>query len=203
MTISKGTSTDPRLPSATLDAALIINAYHEMPEHQAMLEAIRKALKATGRLVIVEPISETRRAAARAEQIRKHEIAPEFVLQDARAAGLRIIGLEDPFTIRGRIVEWMLTITPSAASATVVAGGPLPATTDSGGDEWRDPGLRISIDEFVKLTSSGRGTIIDVRDEESFAKAHIPNAILIPLASVETSVERLRSMKRPIVTYCA
>ena len=72
VTVIKGTASDPLLPAATLDAALIINAYHEMPEHRAILDAIRTALKPTGRLVIVEPITDARRAAARDEQTREH-----------------------------------------------------------------------------------------------------------------------------------
>jgi predicted methyltransferase len=200
VTVIKGTSTDPRLQAGTLDAALIINAYHEMPEHQAMLQAIRMALKPTGRLVIVEPISDARRAAERAEQTREHEIAPEFALQDARAAGFRITGLEDPFTTRGRVVEWMMTVTPGAASTTVA---PVATPKDASTEDLRDPDLRIPVDELVTLTTSGSVTIIDVRDEGIFREGHIPNAVLIPLESVETSAERLRGLKRPFVTYCS
>lgn len=202
VTVIKGTASDPRLPAGTLDAALIINAYHEMPEHRAMLEAIRSALKLTGRLVIVEPISESRRTATRRDQTRDHEIAPEFVMQDVRAAGLRIIGLEDPFTTRGRAVEWMMTVTPGLTT-TVIAANPPVAGPETGSRDWRDPGLRISADEFVKITSSGSATIIDVRDEGMFATGHIPNAILIPLDDIESSAERLRGLKQPFLTYCS
>jgi len=202
VTVIKGTATDPRLSAGTLDAALIINAYHEMPEHQAMLESIRSALKPTGRLVIVEPISASRRTATRLEQTRDHEIAPEFVMQDVRAANLRIVGLEDPFTTRGRAVEWMMTMTPGVAT-TVIAANPPSAGLETGSRDWRDPGLRISVDEFVKVTSSGSGTIVDVRDEGMFAKGHIPNAILIPLDDIESSAERLRGLKPPFLTYCS
>jgi rhodanese-related sulfurtransferase len=53
------------------------------------------------------------------------------------------------------------------------------------------------------LAASGDITIIDVRDEGMFATGHIPNAILIPLESVETSTNRLKGLKRPLVTYCS
>ena len=202
VTVIKGTATEPRLPAGTLDAALIINAYHEMTEHQAMLEAIRSALKPTGRLVIVEPISATRRMATRREQTRDHEIAPEFVLQDVRAANLRIVGLEDPFTTRGRAVEWMMTVTPSSAT-TIVAASPASAKPGAGSRDWRGTELRISIDEFVKIASSGNVTIIDVRDEGMFAKGHIPNAILIPVDDIESAADRLRVLKQPFLTYCS
>jgi predicted methyltransferase len=189
VTVVKGTSVDPRLPDAGLDAALIINAYHEMTEHQAMLAAIRSALKPTGRLVIVEPISEKRRAAARPEQLREHEIGPEFALHDVRAAGFRIIGLQDPFT-------------PGAATTAVAASAP-PAGMVPAVDGWRDPSLRISVDDVVTLARSGAGTLIDVRDEGMFAKGHIPNAVLVPLEDIEGSADRLRGLRRPFVTYCS
>src|SRR4029450_7415634 len=136
------------------------------------------------------------------EQTREHEIAPEFVMQDVRAADLRIIGLEDPFTTRGRVVEWMMTVTPGAAT-TIVAASPTPSVPDAGSRDWRDPGLRISIDEFVKISSSGGATIIDVRDDGMFAKGHIPNALLIPTDDIESWVDRLRGLKRPFLTYCS
>lgn len=61
VSIIKGTTDDPKLPEGVLDAALIINAYHEMPQHQSILAALRRALKPEGRLVIVEPVEASRR----------------------------------------------------------------------------------------------------------------------------------------------
>jgi ubiquinone/menaquinone biosynthesis C-methylase UbiE len=120
-----GTIDDPKLPSATLDAALIVNAYHEMTEHQSMLAKIRAALKPTGRLVIVEPISESSRTLSREAQTKQHQIAAEWVQQEARAAGFAIVGFEDPF-LGGHShpghTEWMLTLRPLPP-----AGGKLPA----------------------------------------------------------------------------
>jgi predicted methyltransferase len=201
VTVVKGLTTDPRLPAASLDAALIVNAYHEMSEHQAMLSAIRTALKPTGRLVIVDPITDARRAAARGALVPQHELTPEFALQDARAAGLRIIGLVDPFTMRGRTVEWMMTLTPGDSPPPVTMA-PAAVATEPSKDDWRDARLRVSIDEFITLAKSG-ATIIDVRDEGMFSKGHIPDAILIPLDSIEEAAERLKGLGRPLVTYCS
>jgi ubiquinone/menaquinone biosynthesis C-methylase UbiE len=67
-----GQADDPKLPVATLDAVLIVNSYHEMPEHQRMLERIHEALKPEGRPVLVEPFSAGRRALPREEQEKKH-----------------------------------------------------------------------------------------------------------------------------------
>ena len=109
--IVEGTADDPMLPENTLDAALIVNAYHEMSEHQAMLAHLRKALKPTGRLIIVEPISPSRRDGNRESQASRHEIAPEFVLRDAREAGFSVAALEDPFSNHhGHGSEYMLAL---------------------------------------------------------------------------------------------
>jgi predicted methyltransferase len=114
--VIEGRADDPRLPPGTLDGALIVNAYHEMTEHAAMLAHIRTALKPGGRLVIVEPISEARRSDARAEQTRRHEIAPAFVQEDARAAGFDVVALEDPFSTWHN-TYWMLVLSPAPADA--------------------------------------------------------------------------------------
>src|SRR5260370_9860368 len=48
-----GMAEDPKLP-AGLDAVLIVNAYHEMPKYQAMLQHIKESLTAAGPPVIVD-----------------------------------------------------------------------------------------------------------------------------------------------------
>ena len=85
----------------------------EMTQHQAMLEGIRRALKPTGRLVILEPISPSRRTSPRRDQTAQHEIASELVLQDARDAGFTLSNLEEPFSRHsGHGVEWLMVLTP-------------------------------------------------------------------------------------------
>ena len=203
--VVKGTATDPRLPERTLDAALIVNAYHEMREHQQMLSALRSALKPNGKLVIVEPISDTRRSRSRADQTKAHEIAPEFVLADARRTGFRIVGMQDPFTSRGRDrdLEWLLVLQPAEpVTATVTAVGPDPAGASTSADD-ADPTLRVTQAEFVKLFTARTVTIVDVRETDAFAAAHIPRALSIPLDSVEQAAERLRQAGKPVVTYCS
>lgn len=201
--VVKGTATDPRLPERTFDAALIVNAYHEMTEHQQMLSALRSALKPDGRLVIVEPISDAGRARSRAEQVKEHEIAPEFVLGDARSAGFRIVGMQDPFTGWARNLHWLLALQPNdGASAVTMASetAPDPATTPG---EAADPGLRITQEEFKRLVAARAVTVVDVRDAGAFAAGHIPGAMSVPLDSIEQAAERLRKADKPVVTYCS
>jgi len=49
-----GTPTDPGLPSAGIDLALMVDVYHELEYPYEMLAAIVRALKPGGRLVFVE-----------------------------------------------------------------------------------------------------------------------------------------------------
>ncbi len=49
-----GTPTDPKLPAKTLDAAIILNAYHEFDQPLGVLAKVRAAMKPGGRLGIME-----------------------------------------------------------------------------------------------------------------------------------------------------
>ena len=144
VTIIKGALDDPRLPDATLDAALIVNAYHEMDQHQLILAALRRALKPDGRLVIVEPVTFSRRGRPRADEAKNHEIDPEYVLQDARAAGFAVVSLKDPFTRRDGNIEWLMALRPGdMPPVTPVGAAPAGETSDAA---LNDPSRRISIE---------------------------------------------------------
>jgi len=49
-----GTELDPKLPAGSLDLAFLVDVYHELSHPAEMLAALRKALKPTGRIVLVE-----------------------------------------------------------------------------------------------------------------------------------------------------
>lgn len=49
-----GEVNDPKLPAKALDLILLVDVYHEFAEPQKMLEKMREALKADGRLVLLE-----------------------------------------------------------------------------------------------------------------------------------------------------
>lgn len=208
--VIEGAVDDPRLPAGSLDAALIVNAYHEMTEHQAMLTNIRAALKPGGRLVIVEPISPGRRSSPRAEQTRNHEIAIDFVREDARAAGFAHVSMIDPFTSRphGRRTdeEWMLVLTPAGpeGSAPPPAAGAAEVFS-SASDAWKAPELRISIEEFKKRAAAGNVLVLDVRDPASYRAGHLPGAVLMTPEELSTpaGAAKLTGEKRLIVAYCS
>lgn len=191
-----GTEDDPKLPAATLDAALIVNAYHEMTQHQAMLGRLQAALKPNGRLVIVEPISSSRRTMPRDDQTRNHEIGIAFAMQDAREAGFTEVQVQDPFTRRPgeNDEEWILVLTPAAAQ---------PASTAKT-DEWKSPGLRITPEEFKRLAPTDV-LVLDVRDPDSYRQGHLPGALLMTPEELSKpeAVARLSTERRRIITYCS
>jgi rhodanese-related sulfurtransferase/predicted methyltransferase len=98
--VIRGDEDDPRLPSDRLDAALVVNAYHEFAEHRAMLAKMLAALKPGGRLAIVEPAPTRASDTTRAAQEKRHTIAIEFVEEDLRQAGFEIVVKNVAFTTR-------------------------------------------------------------------------------------------------------
>jgi hypothetical protein len=137
-----------------------------MVDYQSMLDQLRTALKPDGRLVIVEPISEKRRAASREQQVGVHEIAVRFVEQEARDAGFRIQRLQDPFTTRSDVVEWLLVGVPDPLAVAQGAICPVPLKTlassapSANEDETAisNPDLRIAFETFTKRRAEGRSS---------------------------------------------
>ena len=63
--------------------------------------------------------------------------------------------------------------------------------------------LRISWDDFKKQYDKNEVVVVDVRSAEAYELGHIPGSRSIPLERVEQSVEELKSLKKPVVVYCA
>lgn len=96
----KGDYDNPKLPINALDAVIILDTYHEMDDYHKILQHIKSALKPGGRLVLCEAIADSRRAATREEQERKHELSINFALADLQQAGFTIVKQQDPFVDR-------------------------------------------------------------------------------------------------------
>lgn len=89
---------NPMLPSNSLDAILVRNAYHEFQNYMSMLQHMKQALKPGGRLVIAEFKGEEVVDASREEQAEDHSIAKRYVLQDLDEAGFRTVEEVDRLT---------------------------------------------------------------------------------------------------------
>jgi predicted methyltransferase len=84
-----GTASDPRLPQP-IDAALIVDAYHEMEQPVVMLGNVGKALKPGGRIGIVEFKKDGWGPGPPMDE----RMDPERIVRDAEAAGLRLVSRE-------------------------------------------------------------------------------------------------------------
>jgi len=103
ITLIKGEYDNPQLPLSSLDAIIILDTYHEMDDHDKILQHIKSALKPGGRLVLCEPIADERKNLSRADQERKHELGMNYALDDLQRAGFKILIKQDPFADREKI----------------------------------------------------------------------------------------------------
>lgn len=85
-----GTPTDPGLPAGSLDAVLIVDAYHEMEEPVELLRNAARALKPQGRLGIID----FKKGEGGPGPPPEERVAPEVILETARTAGLRLVRQE-------------------------------------------------------------------------------------------------------------
>lgn len=197
--VIEGAVDDPHLPPASLDAALIINAYHEMHQYQGVLAGLRNALKPGGRLVIVEPISEKYREAGRGDQTRRHEIAAHFVLDDLRQAGFRIVRFEEEFAKRpAGDAEWLIVASPRAAAP---AAAPPAEKVET--DDWLSPDVRIGRDEAKRLFEAGAAVFVDVRSQEMYEAGRVQGAQLVSMGRLEASAAALITAGKRVITYCS
>ena len=106
--VVRGEIDNPNLPEQSLDAVLVVDAYHEMTEYEQMLAGMRRALRPGGRLVMID-LSPTDGSASRDRQTDSHRISIELVEQEVRAAGFEVLDRDPQFTStsRGR-GQWML-----------------------------------------------------------------------------------------------
>jgi predicted methyltransferase len=89
-----GTTSDPKLPPASMDWVLLVDVYHELQEPEAMLAAIRNALKPDGRVALVEYRED-------AKQIREeHRMSKAQVLHEWEPAGFRLVKVVEALPVQ-------------------------------------------------------------------------------------------------------
>jgi ubiquinone/menaquinone biosynthesis C-methylase UbiE len=106
--VIRGEIDDPRLPERSLDAVLVVDAYHEMTEHEAMLSGMFRALKPGGRLVMLDFVPSDP-SQSRDQQTRSHKLSIDIVERELREAGFEIVDRDEQFTQSGRNrSQWLL-----------------------------------------------------------------------------------------------
>jgi rhodanese-related sulfurtransferase len=55
---------------------------------------------------------------------------------------------------------------------------------------------------IIQSIKEKKGTLLDVRSPMEFEENHILGAINVPLDTIETNVQKISEMQKPIVVYC-
>ncbi|MBT8462510.1 MAG: methyltransferase domain-containing protein, partial [Gemmatimonadetes bacterium] len=106
--VIRGEVDDPRLPEQSLNAVLVVDAYHEMTEHEAMMAGIYGALEPGGRLVIMD-LAPPDASASRDRQIESHRIGIDLVAREVEVAGFEVLDRDPEFARSGSgRGQWML-----------------------------------------------------------------------------------------------
>jgi predicted methyltransferase len=95
--VTKGDTDNPKLELASLDAVLILNAYHEMPQYASMLRHIYESLKPGGRLVIVDNVAVRTAKRPRESQTKNHVLSIDFAAREVGEAGFELVEREGGF----------------------------------------------------------------------------------------------------------
>jgi len=102
-----GRADDPRLPNHAVDAVLVLNTYHELEHASAVLAHVHRALRAGGRLVVVDRGPRS----AGPPPLGEHELAPSEAEAGLRAAGFEIVERENAFIDRaGEPDRWWMIV---------------------------------------------------------------------------------------------
>jgi len=86
-----GTATDPKLPEASVDWVLMVDVYHEFSDPEPMLEGIKKALKPSGKVALLEYRAEQTDDVMPAFIPRDHKMTVEEVMGEWTAAGFALV----------------------------------------------------------------------------------------------------------------
>jgi predicted methyltransferase len=90
-----GSQDDPKLPELSLDAVLVVDAFHEFTNVDAMVAGIFRGLKPGGRLGVID---HTARLGLKPADYRERHILPqEILIGQAVRGGLRLVSFDSDF----------------------------------------------------------------------------------------------------------
>jgi ubiquinone/menaquinone biosynthesis C-methylase UbiE len=87
-----GQKNDPNLPAQSIDAVLMVDAYHEIENRVTVLRNLSRALKPQGRIGVIDFRLDGTGPGPSIEE----RVSPDVVVKDATQAGLRLIR-QEPF----------------------------------------------------------------------------------------------------------
>jgi len=106
--VVEGQTGNPQLPENSLDGVLVVNAYHEFREFDAMMRHFFAALKPGGRLAIIDAVGNEDQA--RDRLMDGHRIAEKMVRDDAERAGFRFREKLSDIQRGGRRSTWFFLL---------------------------------------------------------------------------------------------
>jgi precorrin-6B methylase 2 len=86
ISVVKGSATTPNLPDTSVDLAFMVDVYHELEYPHEMLQALHKALKPDGKLLLIEYRAEDPSVPIKA----LHKMSISQVTKELQAAGFRL-----------------------------------------------------------------------------------------------------------------
>ena len=89
-----GDESDPKLPAQTFDWILLVDVYHEFQQPKPMLAAIKRALKPSGRVALVEYRETTTRIRP------EHRMSKGQVLSEWLPAGFRLVEIVEEMPLQ-------------------------------------------------------------------------------------------------------
>ena len=89
------TTSDPKLEADSVQAILVVNAYHEMREFEAMMQGMFRGLKPCGRLGVID--GEAPEGRPREDYYSRHDIPEALVRADAERNGFRFVAKKPGF----------------------------------------------------------------------------------------------------------
>jgi ubiquinone/menaquinone biosynthesis C-methylase UbiE len=90
----KGTPTDPNLPEAGVDVILALDAYHHFDYPEPMLANLRKSLRDSGRLVIVD-FYKRKDAMPNGRALEHIRLDQDDVVKEVEANGFRFVSARE------------------------------------------------------------------------------------------------------------
>jgi SAM-dependent methyltransferase len=106
VTLVQGDIDDPRLPAASIDLEIMVDVYHEFSQPQAMLRRLREALKADGRMVLLEYRKEDPNIPIRAE----HKMSVAEAKLEVEAEGFTLSKVDESLPRQHILI---FTVSPS------------------------------------------------------------------------------------------
>ena len=106
VTLVQGDIDDPKLPAASIDLEIMVDVYHEFSQPQAMLRRLREALKADGRMVLLEYRKEDPNIPIRAE----HKMSVAEAKLEVEAEGFTLSKVDESLPRQHILI---FTVSPS------------------------------------------------------------------------------------------